>query len=207
MELNGISAIVTGGASGLGAATARALAGRGAKVVLADLDRQQDKGDVLAKEIGGAFVPCNVTDTDQVIAAVEAAKELGPLRALVTAAGFGWATRTVGRDGEYASAHDLGAFQKVIEVIKFRLTRYLEQQPIGKSLEGEPLYLRVSPDARWRISGEFGLSEDQDERALDLELTLRDFNNFRRKYSFESHIDGKSLREELEKYGLQELTD
>jgi NAD(P)-dependent dehydrogenase (short-subunit alcohol dehydrogenase family) len=116
MDLNGISAIVTGGASGLGAATAQALAARGAKVVLADLDRQQDKGDVLAKEIGGAFVPCDVTDTDQVIAAVEAAKELGPLRAMVTAAGFGWATRTVGRDGEYASAHDLGAFQKVIEV-------------------------------------------------------------------------------------------
>jgi NAD(P)-dependent dehydrogenase (short-subunit alcohol dehydrogenase family) len=57
-----------------------------------------------------------VTDTDQVIAAVEAAKELGPLRALVTAAGIGWATRTVGRDGEYSSAHDLGIFEKVISI-------------------------------------------------------------------------------------------
>jgi NAD(P)-dependent dehydrogenase (short-subunit alcohol dehydrogenase family) len=116
MDLNGISAIVTGGASGLGAATAKRLADQGAHVVLADLDRQQEQGDALAKEIGGVFVGCDVTDTDQVIAAVEAAKELGPLRALVTAAGIGWATRTVGRDGEYSSAHDLGIFEKVISI-------------------------------------------------------------------------------------------
>src|SRR5690606_28063562 len=111
-----ISAIVTGGASGLGAATARALAGRGARGVIADLDRQKEKGEALAKDIGGVFAPTDVTDTDQVIAAVEAAKAVGPLRALVTAAGFGWATRTIGKDGQYASAHDLGIFQKVIEV-------------------------------------------------------------------------------------------
>src|SRR5687768_13812599 len=116
MDLNGISAVVTGGASGLGAATATLLAERGAHVVLADLDRQQEKGDALAKELGGVFVPCDVTDTDQVIAAVEAAKEMGPLKGLVTCAGFGWATRTIGKDGQYGSAHDLGMFAKVIEV-------------------------------------------------------------------------------------------
>jgi NAD(P)-dependent dehydrogenase (short-subunit alcohol dehydrogenase family) len=116
MDLNGISAIVTGGASGLGAATAVALAGRGAKVVIADLDRQQDKGEALAKEIGGVFAATDVTDTDQIIAAVEAAKELGPLRALVTAAGVGWATRTIGRDGRYESAHDLGVFNTVVKI-------------------------------------------------------------------------------------------
>ena len=116
MELNGTSAIVTGGASGLGAATARLLATRGAKVVLADLDRQQEKGDTLAKEIDGAFVPCDVTETDQIIASVEAAKELGPLRSLVTCAGMGWATRTIGKDGRYESAHDLGRFRHVVEV-------------------------------------------------------------------------------------------
>src|SRR4029453_706819 len=105
MDLNGISAIVTGGASGLGAATATALAGRGAHVVLADLDRQADKGEALAKEIGGMVVPTDagpadldaqpekgealakeiggmfvatdVTDTDSIIAAVEAAKDMG----------------------------------------------------------------------------------------------------------------------------------
>jgi NAD(P)-dependent dehydrogenase (short-subunit alcohol dehydrogenase family) len=116
MELNGISAIVTGGASGLGAATARALAGRGARVVLADLGRQQDKGETLAKEIDGLFVPCDVTQTEQIIAAVDAARELGPLRALVTAAGIGWATRTIGKDGQYASAHDLGLFRRVVDI-------------------------------------------------------------------------------------------
>jgi NAD(P)-dependent dehydrogenase (short-subunit alcohol dehydrogenase family) len=116
MELNGISAIVTGGASGLGAATAQALAGRGAKVVLADLDRQADKGEALAKEIGGLFVPADVTDTDSIIAAVEAAKDMGPLRALVTAAGIGWASRTIGKDGQYGSAYNLDIFRKIIDI-------------------------------------------------------------------------------------------
>ncbi len=116
MEINGISAVVTGGASGLGEATSRLLAERGARVVVADLDRQQEKGDALAKEIGGVFAATDVTDTDQVIAAVEAAKEMGPLKALVNCAGIGWATRTIGRDGEYASAHDLDIFRKVVEI-------------------------------------------------------------------------------------------
>jgi NAD(P)-dependent dehydrogenase (short-subunit alcohol dehydrogenase family) len=116
MDLNGISAIVTGGASGLGAATATRLAERGARVVLADLERQQDKGEPLAKELGGLFVACDVTDTDQIVGAIEAAKDMGPLRALVTAAGMGWATRTIGKDGQYGSAHDLGVFQTVINI-------------------------------------------------------------------------------------------
>ncbi|MBI2711027.1 MAG: SDR family NAD(P)-dependent oxidoreductase [Actinobacteria bacterium] len=114
MDINGISAIVTGGASGLGEATARLLAERGAKVVVADMNA--DKGEAVAKEIGGAFAATNVADTDQVIAAVEAAKDLGPLRAVVNAAGIGWATRTIGRDGTYESAHDLDVFKKVVEV-------------------------------------------------------------------------------------------
>lgn len=116
MELNGISAIVTGGASGLGEATSRLLAERGAKVIIADLDRQADKGEPLGKEIGATFVPCDVTDTDQIIATVEAAKEQGPLKALVNCAGIGWATRTIGKDGQYSSAHDLGVFKKVVDI-------------------------------------------------------------------------------------------
>jgi NAD(P)-dependent dehydrogenase (short-subunit alcohol dehydrogenase family) len=114
MDINGASAIVTGGASGLGAATARLLAKRGAKVVVADL--QDDKGKELADEVGGAFVHVDVTNTDDIIAAVEAAKELGPLKALINCAGIGWATRTIGKDGSYDSAHDLGTFRKVVEV-------------------------------------------------------------------------------------------
>ncbi|MGZ4718045.1 MAG: SDR family NAD(P)-dependent oxidoreductase [Acidimicrobiales bacterium] len=114
MELNGISAIVTGGASGIGEGCARLLAGRGAKVVIADL--QDDKGNALASEIGGAFAHVDVTNTDDVIAAIELAKEMGPLRALVNSAGVGWATRTIGKDGSYDSAHDLDVFRKVIEI-------------------------------------------------------------------------------------------
>jgi NAD(P)-dependent dehydrogenase (short-subunit alcohol dehydrogenase family) len=116
MELNGTSAVVTGGASGLGEATARLLAQKGVKVVIADLDRQADKGEPLAKELEGVFVATDVANTDQVIAAVEAAKDLGPLKSLVNCAGIGWATRTIGRDGQYSSAHDLEIYKKVIEV-------------------------------------------------------------------------------------------
>src|SRR5579884_3021887 len=116
MELNGSSAVVTGGASGLGEATARLLAERGVKVVIADLDRQADRGEPLAKELEGTFVATDVANTDQVIAAVEAAKELGPLKSLVNCAGIGWATRTIGKDGQYSSAHDLDIYKKVIEV-------------------------------------------------------------------------------------------
>jgi NAD(P)-dependent dehydrogenase (short-subunit alcohol dehydrogenase family) len=125
LELNGASAIVTGGASGLGEASVRALAAKGAKVVILDLDRQQEKGDALAKETGGVFAAADVTNEEQVIAAVEAAKELGPLRAVVNSAGIGWAARTIGRDGTYESAHNLELFREVIEInlVTFNVTR------------------------------------------------------------------------------------
>ncbi len=114
MDLNGTSAIVTGGASGIGAATARKLADRGATVVVADL--QADKGEALAKEIGGAFVTVDVTKTEQIEDAVNTAMSLAPLRALVNSAGIGWAQRTIGKDGEFASAHNLDAYKKVLEI-------------------------------------------------------------------------------------------
>ena len=114
LDLTGTSSLVTGGASGLGEASARALAARGASVVIADL--QDEKGEAVAKSIGGGYVRTDVTDAEQVIAAIAAAEEHAPLRTLVTAAGIGWATRTIGRDGSYDSAHDLGVFQKVLAV-------------------------------------------------------------------------------------------
>ncbi|KAJ1684756.1 hypothetical protein LUZ63_020027 [Rhynchospora breviuscula] len=114
MDLNGAVALVTGGASGIGAAAARQLAAKGATVVVADL--QADKGGALAEEIGGVFAQLDVTDTAQVRAAVEVAVEQGPLRAVVNSAGIGWAQRTIGRDGEYDSAHDLEAFTKVVAI-------------------------------------------------------------------------------------------
>jgi NAD(P)-dependent dehydrogenase (short-subunit alcohol dehydrogenase family) len=114
MELTNTSALITGGASGLGESTARLLAKRGVRVLLADLNAE--KGEALASELGGAFASCDVTDTDQVIAAIEAASALAPLWSVVNCAGIGWATRTIGKDGQYASAHDLDLYKKVIEI-------------------------------------------------------------------------------------------
>lgn len=114
MELNGSSAVVTGGASGIGAAAARQLAAKGAKVVVADL--QEDAGNAVADEIGGAFCKVDVTNTDDIINAIEMATSMGPLKALVNSAGIGWAQRTVGKDGSYDSAANLEAFQRVINI-------------------------------------------------------------------------------------------
>ena len=114
MDINGVSAIVTGGASGIGAATARLLAAKGAKVVIADL--QADKGEALAKEIGGAFCKVDVTKTEDIMNAIEMAKDMGPLRVLVNSAGIGWAQRTVGKGGSYDTAANLDAYKKVIAI-------------------------------------------------------------------------------------------
>ena len=113
MELKGTSAFITGGASGLGEATSRLLAQRGARVVVADLDRQATKGEALAKEIGGAFVACDVRDPDQVSHAVAAAVEMAPLRSLVNCAGVGFAARTISRDGTPA---DLNQYKMIIDI-------------------------------------------------------------------------------------------
>ena len=108
------AALVTGGASGLGEATARLLAERGARVTVVDLDEQ--RGQKVADELGGAFTRADVRNEAEVIAAVEAARALGPLRVLVNCAGLSIPARTIGRDGEYASAHDLDAFTFLIGV-------------------------------------------------------------------------------------------
>jgi NAD(P)-dependent dehydrogenase (short-subunit alcohol dehydrogenase family) len=114
MEISGHAAIVTGAASGIGAAVARQLASAGAKVLVADV--QDDRGQALAEELGGAFAHVDVTDTEQVTAAVDRAADLGELRLLVNSAGIGPAARTVGRDGSYDSAHDLELYKRVIAI-------------------------------------------------------------------------------------------
>ena len=114
MDISGSSAVVTGGASGIGAACVRRLAQLGSTVVVADLN--EEKGTALAEEVGGAFVRVDVTATDDLTAAVEKADELAPLRVLVNSAGIGWAQRTIGRDGSFDSAHDFDAYRKVIEI-------------------------------------------------------------------------------------------
>jgi NAD(P)-dependent dehydrogenase (short-subunit alcohol dehydrogenase family) len=111
MDLNGVSAIVTGGASGIGAASARALARSGAQCVI--VDRNEELGKEVAAEVGGLCVVADVADEEEVGAAVTAAGELGPLRVLINAAGFGSARRTVDRDGSPAPLLD---FERVIRV-------------------------------------------------------------------------------------------
>jgi NAD(P)-dependent dehydrogenase (short-subunit alcohol dehydrogenase family) len=112
MELNGAAAIVTGGASGLGGATAEMLARSGAKVTIFDLN--EEAGQAHAAKIGGKFVKVNVADDASVadgIAAAEAAH--GVARVLVNCAGIAIAVKTVGRE---AAPHPLDQFRKVIEI-------------------------------------------------------------------------------------------
>jgi NAD(P)-dependent dehydrogenase (short-subunit alcohol dehydrogenase family) len=98
MELNGIGALVAGGASGLGEATARELAVRGARVAIVDLN--EERGPGLADEIGGLFTSADVTDGERVGAAVdEAVEAFGGLRLAVSCAGIGLAERIVGKEG------------------------------------------------------------------------------------------------------------
>ena len=111
MELKGTAALITGGASGLGEATARRLAADGAIVVIADL--QDEPGESLAEELGGAFVHADVTDQSDVEAAVSVAAEMAALRSVVNCAGIGPPMRTIGRDGE---PHALDLFEKVIAI-------------------------------------------------------------------------------------------
>jgi NAD(P)-dependent dehydrogenase (short-subunit alcohol dehydrogenase family) len=113
MDLNGASAFISGGASGLGEATARLLVQQGARVAIADLN--DEKAGDLASELGENAVPihCDVTDEHEVQAAVEhAVDSLGGLRLAVGCAGVGWAERTVGRDGP----HQLQPFETVVKV-------------------------------------------------------------------------------------------
>lgn len=111
IDLNGTSAIVTGGASGIGLACAKRLASLGARVVV--LDMNDEKGTAVAKDLGGRFAKADVANEAQVLAAVDAAALLGPLRSLVNAAGIGHAMRTVDREGK---PFDLAAFERVLRI-------------------------------------------------------------------------------------------
>jgi NAD(P)-dependent dehydrogenase (short-subunit alcohol dehydrogenase family) len=111
MKLTGSVALVTGAASGLGAATARRLAQGGAKVVI--VDRDEARGGELARELGQTFAKADVTDPAQVEAAIGAAEALGPLRVAVSCAGVGWAARTLDKTGK---PHDLELFRTVVGI-------------------------------------------------------------------------------------------
>ena len=102
--------IITGGASGLGAATAKMIVANGGKVVLADV--QVEAGEKLAAELGGKFVKCDVTSEADGKAVVDAALAMGTVRGLVNCAGVAPAIKTVGKDGP----HPLDVFQRVVNI-------------------------------------------------------------------------------------------
>ena len=111
IDLNGSSSLGTGGASGIGEASARQLASAGSRVVIADLN--EERGQAVASELGGLFVRCDVTSVEDADTAVAAASEMGPLRALVNSAGLGHPGRTINRDNE---PMELKHFEFVIRV-------------------------------------------------------------------------------------------
>ena len=110
MDIAGKVFIVTGGASGLGEGTARMLAAKGGKVVIADM--QAEKGAAVAKDIGGAFVKCDVSSEADGQKVVAMAVSMGKLMGLVNCAGIAPAEKTVGKNG----AHTLATFSKCIQV-------------------------------------------------------------------------------------------
>ncbi|QDH61116.1 3-hydroxyacyl-CoA dehydrogenase [Pandoraea pnomenusa] len=138
MEIQGNVFLLTGGASGLGAAAARWLAGLGAKVVLADVNVAE--GEALAEKLGGKFVKCDVTREDDGKAAVATAQALGTLRGLVNCAGIAIGSKTVGRDGP----HPLDAFSRVIQInligtfnmIRLAATAMSQGEPNGEGERG-----------------------------------------------------------------------
>jgi NAD(P)-dependent dehydrogenase (short-subunit alcohol dehydrogenase family) len=134
VDVKGTSVIVTGGASGLGAATAARLAERGAHVVVLDLP--ESAGQAAADRIGGTFAPADVTDPAGVRAALDAAEAAAPLRALVHCAGRGGPVRLVGRDGSPGS---LETYERIVRinligtfnVLRLAAARMARNEPVG----------------------------------------------------------------------------
>jgi len=133
VEIKDAVAVVTGGASGLGLATTKRLLDRGASVVVIDL-----KGAEVVKELGSRarFVEANVTDPEQVTAALDAAEEMGPLRINVNCAGIGNAIKTLGKDGpfplEYFNAVVQVNLIGTFNVLRLSAERIAKTEPLGE---------------------------------------------------------------------------
>jgi NAD(P)-dependent dehydrogenase (short-subunit alcohol dehydrogenase family) len=134
MNIEGQAALVTGGASGLGAATARELARQGAKVAV--LDRNAEGAKAVAAEIGGIGFGCDITDTASVLAALAAARAAhGPARLLMNVAGIGSAKRIVGKDGSPAPLEDFERVVRINLIGTYNITRLA----VAEMVKLEPL--------------------------------------------------------------------
>ncbi len=155
MDVRGVGAIVTGGASGLGAATAARLARLGARVSLFDLN--EEAGKLHAAEIGGRFVSVDVTDDEGVTLAVaEAEAAHGTTRILVNCAGIAIAQKTVGKDG---NPHSLAQFRKVLEINvlgSFNLISKVAARLVTAGLIGEERGVFISTASAAAFEGQIG---------------------------------------------------
>ena len=174
MNLSASAAFVTGGASGLGLATARRLAAAGVRVVIADLP--SSAGETVAKEFGGqvVFAPTDVTDPSQVASALDLAVGAGPLRVVVNCAGVGDPGRTVGKDGPLA----LERFRRVIEinligtfnVVRLAAERIQQTDPAGPL--GEERGVIVNTASVAAFDGQIGQASYSASKAGIVGMTL-----------------------------------
>jgi NAD(P)-dependent dehydrogenase (short-subunit alcohol dehydrogenase family) len=172
MQIEGKGALVTGGASGLGRATVEALHAAGAGVVIVDLPHSQ--GEVFAKELGdrARFAPADVTNPDEVQAAVAVAAEaFGGLHIAVNCAGIGWAQRTVDKNGP----HDLGVFETVIRVNligTFNVIRLAAAQMVSQEPDGEERGVIVNTSSIAAFDGQIGQAAYASSKGGVVSLTL-----------------------------------
>ncbi len=171
MELNGVAAVVTGGASGLGNATAKLLASRGAKVAIFDLN--EEVGAAAANEIKGAFFKVDVSSEASVndgLAAAEAAH--GPARVLVNCAGVAPAIRIVNKEGV---AHPLDAYRKTVEVNligTFNMISKFAARLIAAGIEGEEAGVIVNTASVAAYDGQIGQAAYASSKGGVVALTL-----------------------------------
>ena len=172
MDLAGKGALVTGGASGLGRATVEARHAAGAGGVIVDLPQSQ--GELLVKELDdrALFSPADVTDPEQVSAAVRAAAEtFGGLHVAVNCAGIGWAQRTVDKNGP----HDLGVFETVIRVNligMFNVIRLAAAQMVSQEPDGEERGVIVNTASIAAFDGQIGQAAYASSKGGVVSLTL-----------------------------------
>jgi NAD(P)-dependent dehydrogenase (short-subunit alcohol dehydrogenase family) len=172
VRIEGKGALVTGGASGLGRATVEALHAAGAGVVIVDLPHSQ--GEAFAKELGdrARFAPADVTNADEVQAAVATAVEsFGGLHVAVNCAGIGWAQRTVDKNGP----HDLGVFETVIRVNligTFNVIRLAAAQMVAQEPDGEERGVIVNTASIAAFDGQIGQAAYASSKGGVVSLTL-----------------------------------
>jgi len=155
MQIENAVAVVTGGASGLGLATSRALVKRGARVVILDLPTSPGADVVADLGEGARFAPADVTDTDAVTAAFDVAEDLGDVRIVVNCAGTGQATRVLGRGG----VHPLDRFIRTININlvgTFNVLRLGAERIAKTDLQGEERGVIINTASNAAFEGQIG---------------------------------------------------